>query len=129
MNTESTSSPATAEGAAPAKKKARKPAESAAIQYVRGNREPRMPKGMPPLSDLEIQMLEAWIHAGAPDDSATTAVAPAKTGAQPAPANPLNDALFSDADQLAAIRRKVRLAYVQRPPDPRLESGAADVER
>ncbi len=95
-----------------------KPAESAVIQYVRGNREPRMPKGMPPLSDLEIQLLEAWIQTGAPDDSATTAAAPAKTGAQSAPSNPLNDALFSDADQLAAIRRKVRLGYVERPPDP-----------
>jgi len=95
-----------------------KPAESAVLQYVRGTREPRMPKGMAPLSDLEIQLLEAWIQAGALDDSATPAAAPAKIVAQSAPANPLNDVLFSDADQLAAIRRQVRLAYVPRPPGP-----------
>lgn len=95
-----------------------KPAESALLQYVRGNREPRMPKGMAPLSDLEIQLLDAWIRAGARDDSADNTAAALKINTSATPANPLNDALFSDADQLAAIRRKLRLAYVQRPPDP-----------
>jgi hypothetical protein len=100
-----------------------KAAESAMLQYIRGNREPRMPKGMAPLSDLEIQLLDDWIQAGARDDSTGDTAAGLKIKTEAAPANTLNDIIFSDGDQLAAIRRKVRLAYVQRPPDPPRLSG------
>jgi mono/diheme cytochrome c family protein len=94
-----------------------KPANSPIIQYTRGLREPRMPRGMQPLSDVEIRLIEAWIEAGAPDDSTA---APTES-AKPLPASEklLNDALFSaNSEELLILRRGVRLKYVARPADP-----------
>jgi len=93
-----------------------KPADSPIVQYTRGLREPRMPKGMQPLSDAEVRMIEAWIEAGAPDDPAP---APAPQVAVPPSEKLLNAALFSaNSEELLVLRRGVRLAYVPRPPEP-----------
>ncbi|MDP8980684.1 MAG: PSD1 and planctomycete cytochrome C domain-containing protein [Acidobacteriota bacterium] len=100
-----------------------KPAESPLIQRVRGSREPRMPRGREPLSDLEISMLEAWIKAGAPDDTPLP-----MDDSQPLVATHashyqdeqlLNQLLFAEnSEQVLKLRRAVRLALVPVPPDP-----------
>lgn len=93
-----------------------KPSDSPIIQYVRGLREPRMPKGMQPLSEAELRLIEAWIEAGAPDDPAPPA---APQIAVPASDKLLNAALYSaNSEELLVLRRGVRLAYVPRPPEP-----------
>jgi hypothetical protein len=99
-----------------------KPAESAVIQYVEGKRQPRMPKGMPPLAPDQIRILRDWIAAGAPSDS------PAPTQTKFVPTNPtslnnvakeqLVQALFTnDREQLMVARRNLRL-----PPAPSANS-------
>lgn len=45
------------------------PDNSPLIQYIRGILKPQMPKRKPPLSEEELHILRAWIHAGAVDDS------------------------------------------------------------
>lgn len=51
------------------------PAESLILKYVRGDLQPRMPIGAPPLAAESIDRLREWILAGAQDDSvAETAV-------------------------------------------------------
>ena len=65
-----------------------KPDESAIIQHITGKREPRMPKGAPPLSPEQIRVVRDWIAAGAPSD-------------------------FVDREQLMLTRRNSRL-----PPEP-----------
>ena len=93
-------------------------AKSPLIQYVSGLRQPRMPNGMAPLSAAEIGLIRNWISAGAKDDSpavnAKAFVTPKLQGADKL----LNDALFADAAQMLVLRRKVRLQYVPKPPDP-----------
>src|ERR1700682_764231 len=101
----------------------RKPAESPLIQRVRGLREPRMPRGREPLSDLEISMLEAWIRAGALDD--TPALIDDSLPLVPThqahyqDERLLNQLLFAEnSEQVLKLRRGVRLALVTVPPDP-----------
>ncbi len=61
-----------------------KPDDSAIIQHIEGKREPRMPRGAPPLAPEQIRVLREWIAAGAPSD-------------------------FVDREQLMATRRNSRL--------------------
>src|SRR2546422_7073496 len=49
-----------------------KPDESPLVEYLRGLREPQMPKGNPVLSEEELHLIRLWILAGAKDDSETT---------------------------------------------------------
>src|ERR1043166_3973433 len=46
-----------------------KPDESPLVEYIRGLREPQMPKGNPALSEDELHLIRLWISAGAKDDS------------------------------------------------------------
>jgi mono/diheme cytochrome c family protein len=46
-----------------------KPDESAMVQYIRGEKQPRMPKKKKPLSEDELHLIRSWIAAGALDDS------------------------------------------------------------
>src|SRR6266481_4313616 len=46
-----------------------KPDESPFVQYLRGQREPQMPKGNPALTEDELHLVRLWILAGASDDS------------------------------------------------------------
>ena len=45
------------------------PAESLILAFVKGERQPRMPLGSPPLPADHIEALERWIAAGAKDDT------------------------------------------------------------
>src|SRR5258707_2416355 len=45
------------------------PDQSALGAYLRGLKEPQMPKGSPPLSEEELHLVRLWIFAGAKDDS------------------------------------------------------------
>jgi WD40 domain-containing protein/cytochrome c len=48
---------------------ARKPDESLAVRYMTGAAQPRMPLGGEPLAAEQIELVRAWITAGATDDS------------------------------------------------------------
>ena len=108
-----------------------KPDDSPLVQYLRGLREPQMPKGNPVLSEEELHLIRQWIFAGARDDSASVAVEEktgdsATAGGQaslvaddPGTQKALNDLLFSgnNEDRLLA-QRKLRLALLPKPPEP-----------
>ena len=49
------------------------PAESLILKYVKGEAQPRMPLGGPPLAAEEITSISAWIAAGAKDDTPAAA--------------------------------------------------------
>lgn len=68
-----------------------KPDESPVVQYIRGVRQPQMPRRKPPLSEDELHVIRMWIKAGAVDDSQAAppveeAAPPAPPPAEPAPA-------------------------------------------
>jgi WD40 repeat protein len=45
------------------------PQESLVIAYLKGERQPRMPFGAPPLGDDQIELFRSWIASGAKDDT------------------------------------------------------------
>ena len=47
----------------------RRPDESSVVRYIRGELQPRMPKGRAPLTVDELHTIRMWIAAGARDDS------------------------------------------------------------
>lgn len=108
-----------------------KPDESPLVQFLRGVREPQMPKGNPALSEEELHLIREWIFAGARDDSASIAVeekagGPTGSASQASPVandpgtqQALNDLMFSGngEDRLFAQRR-LRLALLPKPPEP-----------
>ena len=53
------------------------PDESSIVQYIRGEKNPRMPKKEPPLSEDELHLFRSWIAAGALEVAAPVAAAPA----------------------------------------------------
>ena len=107
-----------------------KPDESPVVQYLRGLREPQMPKGNPALSEDELHLIRQWIFAGARDDSASVAAEEQKGGSaptggtaslvtdDPGTQKTLNDLVFSGngQDRLLA-QRKLRLALLPKPPE------------
>ena len=50
-----------------------KPDESLLVQYLEGEKEPRMPKGKDPLSPEQIELFRQWIAQGAKDDTPDSA--------------------------------------------------------
>ena len=108
-----------------------KPDESPLVQFLRGLREPQMPKGNPALSEEELHLVREWIFAGARDDSASIAVEEKPSGStesgsqtnlvanDPGTQKALNDLVFSGngKDRLFA-QRKLRLALLPKPPEP-----------
>ncbi len=108
-----------------------KPDDSPLVQYVRGLRDPQMPKGNPPLSEDEVHLIREWISAGAKDDSATVA-AETKSGdaagsaavagalaSDPSAQKALNDLLFSgNNEQRLFAQRRLRLALLPKAPEP-----------
>jgi mono/diheme cytochrome c family protein len=111
-----------------------KPDESALVQYLRGQKEPQMPKGNSKLSEDELHLIRLWITAGAKDDqqvglasNPTAAGAKVKANANATPLNvgdpemqkALNVLMFSDnnKDRLIA-QRTVRMAYLPKAPVP-----------
>jgi WD40 repeat protein len=62
------------------------PAESILIQYVTGEKKPRMPKGEAPLAGEEIALLTRWVAEGGKDDTpASAGLAPGKPPVYTAP--------------------------------------------
>jgi hypothetical protein len=49
--------------------KAGVPQESLVLAYLKGERQPRMPFGSPPLGDDQIEFFRSWIASGAKDDT------------------------------------------------------------
>jgi mono/diheme cytochrome c family protein len=108
-----------------------KPDDSPLVQYLRGLREPQMPKGNPALSEEDLHLIREWIFAGARDDSASVAseekansssAAGATAGVavdSPGMQKALNDLLFSGngKDRFFAQRR-LRLALLPNPLVP-----------
>src|SRR5436309_1595630 len=114
-----------------------KPDESALVEYIRGLREPQMPKGNPALSEEELHLIRMWILAGAKDDSdmvaatgTPTVMAPITVGVpdmnairaagnDPAMQKALNILLFSpnNKEKLFA-HRALRLALLPKAPEP-----------
>ena len=45
------------------------PKESLVLAYLKGERQPRMPLGSPPLADDQIELFRSWIASGAKDDT------------------------------------------------------------
>ena len=45
------------------------PQESVVLAYIKGERQPRMPFGSPPLPDDQIELFRRWIAGGAKDDT------------------------------------------------------------
>jgi len=114
-----------------------KPVESAIVQYIRGVREPQMPKGLPPLSEDELHLIRMWIQAGARDDSkAIVASSDPEKASRPSPTRlngkivmalgrdqhaqkVLNALFFSESqEELMILRRNLRLSYLSSPPTP-----------
>lgn len=58
-----------------------KPDESSVVQYIRGMKQPQMPRRRDPLTEDELHAIRMWIAAGAVDDTSQTPAA----GAAPAP--------------------------------------------
>ena len=108
-----------------------KPDESPLVAYIRGLRQPQMPKGNPALGEAELHLIRQWILAGAKDDSATVAAddgagdatAPGDqslpVAGTPAPQKALDDLVFSGNNQERLLaERRVRLALVPKAPEP-----------
>ena len=114
-----------------------KPDESPLVQFVRGLRQPQMPKGNPPLSEDELHLIRQWIFAGAKDDSATLAAEQKQdstetggnssfVGNDPAAQKALNQLFFSGNNQERLFaQRRLRLALLPKAPQPPEVQGPA----
>ena len=107
------------------------PDQSPLVEYVRGLREPQMPKGNQPLTADELHLIRLWISAGAKDDSAevaaTTTVATgrlsadytAALGKSPEAQQALNRVLFSaNNEERLFAQRALRLTLIPKAPEP-----------
>ncbi len=111
-----------------------KPDESALVQFIRGLREPQMPKGNPALNEDELHLIRLWIFAGAKDDSELVAAEQKKSAADmpildgkaldglakdPAAQKALNIVLFSaNNEEKLFAQRALRLALLSKGPEP-----------
>jgi hypothetical protein len=107
-----------------------KPESSPLIEFLTGQRKPRMPKEMPALTAAEIGDIRNWIAEGAKDDSQSAQESNASRKKLSDSEKLLNDALFSaNAEQLMILRRSQRLKYLPKPPDPPSGSAANPIDR
>jgi len=108
-----------------------KPDASAIVQYIRGLREPQMPKSGQLLSMEQLHTVRLWIAAGAVDDSEAVANAERKEATIRNTARMKLLGKNKDAQALVAellyarnneerffIGRKLRLALLPPPPEP-----------
>ena len=63
--------------------KAGAPQESLVLAYLKGERQPRMPFGSPPLGDDQMELFRSWIASGAKDDTPPEARESAAVGQPP----------------------------------------------
>ena len=107
-----------------------KPESSPLIEYLTGQRKPRMPKEMPALTSAEIGVIRNWIAEGAKDDSQAAPESNASRRKLSDSEKLLNDALFSaNAEQLMILRRSQRLKYLPMPPEPPRSAAANPIDR
>jgi mono/diheme cytochrome c family protein len=121
-----------------------KPDESALVQYLRGQREPQMPKGNQKLTADELHLIRSWIAAGAKDDSGASEVAgdegknvtsSARNRSEtpdvvsykdPAMREAFDTLLFSgNPKERLLAQRAIRMAYLSKPPVPPKVTGPA----
>lgn len=112
-----------------------KPDESLVVEYVRGIRQPRMPKDEAPLNESELHLIRMWIHAGAPDDASSAdrlnLVAAHQVNKQlvsdfGASPGVIDSLLFSaDNEEFFVGRRSLRITQVPPPPTPPRVGGPA----
>lgn len=105
-----------------------KPDASPLVEYLRGQREPQMPKGKLKLSEDELHLIRSWIAAGALDDTGKMAVAKANAAPavhlgfntnDPATEAALKILVFSvDNGERFIAERTFRTAYLPKPPPP-----------
>ena len=108
-----------------------KPDKSPLVEYIRGIREPQMPKGSPALTADELHLIRLWIFAGAKDDSLQLAeksstgdfaTLDAKSmgalGTDSAIQKTLNTLIFATDNQRFLFRRSLRLALLPPAPEP-----------
>jgi Protein of unknown function (DUF1553)/Protein of unknown function (DUF1549)/Planctomycete cytochrome C len=110
-----------------------KPDESAMVQYIRGLREPQMPKGNPTLSEDELNLIRMWILAGAKDDSDNPSQAIASVARRhngEANGETASDKLAANREAWSALmfsgneeerliaQRAVRTSLLPKPPVP-----------
>ena len=114
----------------------KQPDTSPLVQYLRGQREPQMPKGKVKLNEDELHLIRSWIAAGALDDTGkvaalagTTKAASARLGFNtndPAAEAALNVLMFSaDNKERLIAERTIRTAYLPKLPPPPQSKGAA----
>jgi hypothetical protein len=104
-----------------------KPDESGIVIYLRGIKKPQMPKGEDPVTEEQLHLFRQWIAAGAVDDSAQQADAPAPAQ-QAAVIDDETRRLFAfDGDPVQKLteRRAARLKLVSAPPSPPTTAGNA----
>src|SRR5688500_1044168 len=123
-----------------------KPSDSSVVQYIKGTKSPRMPKGAEPMPAAEIALIEQWIAQGAVDDSGKTAPgeaaapavaekapapdatpaptpAPATTQASAVPFDAFDPPVKWDPRELVAVRHYLRLQHLPpAPPVPAVEA-------
>jgi mono/diheme cytochrome c family protein len=111
-----------------------KPDESPFVHYLRGQKEPQMPKGNPALTEDELHLVRLWILAGAKDDSDTIvaaqkaskkegatpiALAAGALGNNPALQKAINALMYSqDNNERLFAQRAVRLASLPKADVP-----------
>ena len=112
------------------------PDTSPLVQYLRGQREPQMPKGKVKLTADELHLIRSWIAAGALDDTGKVAVLAGSTKAatahlgfntnDPGTAAALNVLMFSaDNKERLIAQRTIRTAYLPKLPPPPQSKGPA----
>jgi hypothetical protein len=107
-----------------------KPEASPLMEYLTGQRKPRMPKEMAALTAAEIGLIRNWIAEGAKNDSPSAEESNPSRRQLSDSEKLLNDALFSaNAEQLMILRRSQRLKYLPKPPDPPASSAANPIDR
>jgi hypothetical protein len=107
------------------------PDASPLVEFLTGQRKPRMPKELPPLSAAEIGAIRNWIAEGAKDDSPADAKSAASSSRPLSDSEKLlNQALFSaNAEQLMILRRNLRLKSLPKPAEPPPGSSANPIDR
>jgi mono/diheme cytochrome c family protein len=103
----------------------RKSASSPLLQYVRGEKKPRMPMGQPPLPESQIQLIARWIDQ-MPEDEPSVALRKAETALTLA-----EKKLTWARAYLPALQARIaadRAKYAE-PPDPKASSLAQEAQR
>ncbi|MEW5979005.1 MAG: DUF1553 domain-containing protein [Acidobacteriota bacterium] len=103
----------------------RKSSESPLVQYLRGEKKPRMPMGLPALAEQDIQKIAAWIDQ-LPEDEPEVALRKAEAALAVAEKN-----LAWAKAYLPALKARIAADHAKYsdPPDPKAEELAQEAKR